>query len=127
MLLGRSSHMRREAPPGRSDDVICFSHLRWNFVYQRPQHLLSRCAKDRRVFFFEEPIIDDGPLRIEISSTKVGVILAVTHIPHDMLHEIGADKIQLGLIDKMFTDYGVTEHVLWYYTPMALGFTDHLK
>src|SRR4051794_29168797 len=35
-------------------DVICFSHLRWSFVFQRPQHLLSRCARDRRVYFVEE-------------------------------------------------------------------------
>ena len=48
----------REAPPGRAEDVICFSHLRWHFVYQRPQHLLSRCARGRRVFFFEEPVFD---------------------------------------------------------------------
>ena len=38
-------------------DLICFSHLRWNFVYQRPQHLLSRFAKQRRVFYIEEPIL----------------------------------------------------------------------
>ena len=39
-------------------DIICFSHLRWDFVYQRPQHLLSRFAKQGRVFFVEEPIYD---------------------------------------------------------------------
>jgi hypothetical protein len=38
-----------------SDVLLCFSHLRWNFVLQRPQHLLTRAAKDYRVFFFEEP------------------------------------------------------------------------
>ena len=37
-------------------DLICFCHLRWNFVYQRPQHLLTRFAKHGRVFVFEEPI-----------------------------------------------------------------------
>lgn len=31
-------------------DLVCFSHLRWDFVYQRPQHLLTRCAQIRRVF-----------------------------------------------------------------------------
>ena len=35
-------------------DVVCLSHLRWDFVWQRPQHLVSRCARSRRVFFFEE-------------------------------------------------------------------------
>src|ERR671912_376468 len=37
-------------------DLVCLSHLRWDFVYQRPQHLLSRCAAGRRVFFVEEPV-----------------------------------------------------------------------
>src|SRR5437764_199769 len=41
-------------------DIVCFSHLRWNFVYQRPQHLLSRFAKNSRVFFIEEPVWDVG-------------------------------------------------------------------
>src|SRR4028118_738956 len=48
-------------------DLVCLSHLRWNFVYQRPQHLLTRCAKKRRVFVIEEPIFDaaqDGKLDI---------------------------------------------------------------
>ncbi|WP_232373236.1 hypothetical protein [Pinibacter aurantiacus] len=37
-------------------DIICFSHLRWNFVFQRPQHLLGRMAKQYRVFYIEEPV-----------------------------------------------------------------------
>ena len=36
--------------------LICFSHLRWDFVFQRPQHLMTRFARDRRVIFWEEPI-----------------------------------------------------------------------
>src|ERR671913_115444 len=47
-------------------DLICFSHLRWAFVYQRPQHLLSRFAKHTRVFYVEEPIFaDEEKLSIE--------------------------------------------------------------
>ena len=38
------------------EDLVCLSHLRWGFVYQRPQHLLSRFAKQQRVFFIEEPV-----------------------------------------------------------------------
>ncbi len=40
-------------------DLVCLSHLRWDFVYQRPQHLMSRFAKNGRVFFVEEPIFTD--------------------------------------------------------------------
>ena len=47
-------------------DLICFSHLRWDFVYQRPQHLLKRSARDRRVFFVEEPVFDNGSMRLEV-------------------------------------------------------------
>ena len=34
-------------------DLVVFSYLRWDFVYQRPQHLLSGLAHDRRVYFVE--------------------------------------------------------------------------
>ena len=37
-------------------DLLCFSHLRWDFVFQRPQHLMTRFAKGRRVVFWEEPV-----------------------------------------------------------------------
>ena len=51
-------------------DVICLSHLRWNFVFQRPQHLMTRCARERRVYFVEEPVLEAAAqprLRIERS------------------------------------------------------------
>jgi hypothetical protein len=49
--------------------IVAFSHLRWNFVYQRPQHLLSRLAALHPVAFVEEPEFDaDGPARWERSS-----------------------------------------------------------
>ena len=40
--------------------LICLSHLRWNFVWQRPQHLLSRAAADYDTFFIEEPMFESG-------------------------------------------------------------------
>src|SRR4030081_3265945 len=43
----------------RSPAIICFCHLRWNFVYQRPQHLLTRCQKLVDVHIWEEPIFED--------------------------------------------------------------------
>ena len=44
-------------PPWMSPLVV-FSHLRWDFVYQRPQHILSRLAATRPVVVIEEPIHD---------------------------------------------------------------------
>jgi hypothetical protein len=40
--------------------LVCFSHLRWDFVWQRPQHLLSRAAQHYRILFVEEPMFRPG-------------------------------------------------------------------
>ena len=36
-------------------DLVVASHLRWNFVWQRPQQLLSRLAGKHRILLIEEP------------------------------------------------------------------------
>jgi hypothetical protein len=41
-------------------DLVCISHLWWDWVWQRPQHLLSRLARQYRVFWVEEPHIEIG-------------------------------------------------------------------
>src|SRR3954462_12801400 len=49
----------RARAPSQSSILICFSHLRWNFVHQRPQHLLTLASKQQRVIYFEEPVFGD--------------------------------------------------------------------
>src|SRR5690242_21700935 len=63
-------------------DIVCLSHLRWDFVFQRPQHLLSRAARDGRVFYVEEPVFEDGPTRLRISGRDSGVQVVVPVLPH---------------------------------------------
>lgn len=110
-----------------ASDLLCLSHLRWNFVYQRPQHLLSRCAQKRRVFFFEEPIFGPNETeRIEISNPVHGVWVVVPHLPEG-LSEAEINAVQKRLIDSLLSEYQVQQYICWYYTPMALGFTQHLK
>jgi UDP-galactopyranose mutase len=117
--------MPRSVTGARPPDLICLSHLRWNFVFQRPQHLMTRCARERRVFFFEEPIFGDAKPRLDIAESN-GVIVAVPHLPAGT----GADAavaLQRRLIDELVDRYRCDEYVLWYYTPMALAFTHHLR
>jgi UDP-galactopyranose mutase len=108
-------------------DLICLSHLRWDFVYQRPQHLLSRCAKDRRVFFFEEPIYGEGPLRLDVSQREENLYVVVPYLPEGLLSEVAVEAIQQALVERLIREHVITDYVLWYYTPMALGWTRHLK
>ncbi|HKP72235.1 MAG TPA: glycosyltransferase family 1 protein [Pyrinomonadaceae bacterium] len=108
-------------------DLVCLSHLRWDFVYQRPQHLLSRCAKQRRVFFVEEPIFGQGASRLDVTQREDGVYVVVPHLPEGLSSEVAVEAIQQAMIDRLFAEHNIRDYVLWYYTPMALGWTRHLK
>jgi UDP-galactopyranose mutase len=108
-------------------DLVCLSHLRWDFVYQRPQHLLSRCAQTRRVFFIEEPVFENGTMRLEVSRRDCGVWVAVPHLPEGLRSEVALAAVKREMVERLFREQGIREHVLWYYTPMALDCTRHLK
>src|ERR1041385_415228 len=57
--MSRGTTIRPSTPRGLVPlprPVVVLSHLRWDFVYQRPQHLLSRLARRRRVLYVEEPL-----------------------------------------------------------------------
>jgi UDP-galactopyranose mutase len=107
-------------------DVLCLSHLRWNFVFQRPQHLLTRCAKNRRVFFFEEPTIEAGAPRLVVTRTAEHLWVAVPHLPEGLTVE-QTHAALTSLIDQLIDEHDLQSYLLWYYTPMALPFTRHLE
>lgn len=107
------------------DDLVCFSHLRWNFVYQRPQHLLARAAKHQRVFFVEEPVPVDGAPFLEIRRAD-NVTIAVPHTLRSLTPE-GLIAAQRELIGELFQRESITNFDSWYYTPMALRFTSQLQ
>jgi len=119
--------MNPPAPASSLPDLVCLSHLRWNFVFQRPQHLLTRCAAERRVFFVEEPIVDPEAQVARLERRRDGnVEVAVPRIPPDLC-ESDADGVQRKLLDELLEAEDVRDYVLWYYTPMARAFTDHLQ
>jgi UDP-galactopyranose mutase len=108
-------------------DLICFSHLRWDFVYQRPQHLLSRFAKERRVFFVEEPMFSDEQSKMQISARQDNLLVVVPQLNHLDVEKKPTDDLIRGLLDQMLREENVTDFVAWYYTPMALNFSEHLE
>jgi UDP-galactopyranose mutase len=114
----------QDANPG-SLDLICFSHLRWNFVYQRPQHLMSRCARERRVFFVEEPELGNTPAHLRMEKDPSGVIVVKPYLPHG-LDEEQTNAAMQKLVDQFFAEE-IRDYILWYYTPMSLNFSRQLK
>ena len=104
--------------------IVCLSHLRWNFVFQRPQHLMTRFARERRVFYVEEPVYERGtPPRLQLER-QGNLMIAVPHLPEDSTER--SEELQAALLQELLSDEGVSEYILWYYTPMALGFTAEL-
>jgi UDP-galactopyranose mutase len=110
----------------RESDVICLSHLRWGFVYQRPNHLMARAARERRVFFFEVPVIGRGPSRLEVNQVASGLHVCTPHLPEGISdHE--SESIQRSLLAEMASGRGVERPIVWSYTPMALPLTDVIE
>jgi UDP-galactopyranose mutase len=108
-------------------DLICMSHLRWGFVFQRPQHLMSRFARTRRVFFVEEPIFEgtEPHLRASVCS-KTGVHVQTPILPCGLNHQ-EALNVQRTLLRSMLQKNHISDYIAWYYTPMAREFASDLK
>jgi UDP-galactopyranose mutase len=110
---------------GTFPDLVCLSHLRWNFVFQRPQHLMVRFAKTRRVYFVEEPLYEDIQVPTMSVDMHDGVWVVVPRLPRGFDEESTTDA-QRAALDKLIMRDELSRFVLWYYTPSALRFSDHL-
>ncbi|MCX5986166.1 MAG: glycosyltransferase [Chloroflexi bacterium] len=127
-----ASDAAAESPP----TIICLSHLRWDFVWQRPQQLLSRFARTRRVYFIEEPIFEsssarssDGasfrlnrePIGVPPSTNLTGVVTA-----QPICRDPGAggglvlDEMYAHLLKELVRSENIERYILWFYTPMLL-------
>ena len=112
----------------RSATLICFSHLRWNFVFQRPQHLMSRFARDMKVIFWEEPVEiepkETAYLKVRDADDFPNVRLVVPHLPQNMPADAREAALSRLLDAHLASVQGPI--IAWYYTPMMLPFSRHL-
>ena len=109
----------------KSAPLVVLSHLRWNFVYQRPQHLLSRIARSRPVYFVEEPWLGGDEFRWERIESEGQVVVLRPHLP---AAEPGFSEASLAAmaapLRAQLAAERVEECVAWFYTPMALPLLD---
>jgi len=108
-------------------DLICFSHLRWGFVYQRPQHLLSRFANYFRVIYVEEPVFTKEKDGYHIYQSEDKVWIFTPHLQEDNGKEDNMYPRLQNLLQQWFTEFKIVNYFFWYYTPMALSFTSNFK
>jgi UDP-galactopyranose mutase len=123
--------MWMELPTGRPP-LLCFSHLRWDFVWQRPQQLMTRFARDRRVYFVEEPVYeaDAGePARGGVLRTRAcdGVVVA-----QPVCRDPGPaggwrlEAMYRRLLPELVAREGLTGYTAWFFSPMFLPAIDRL-
>ncbi|MEO6722577.1 MAG: glycosyltransferase family 1 protein [Ferruginibacter sp.] len=108
-------------------DIICFCHLRWNFVYQRPQHLLTRFAHYSRVFVMEEPEYGAENNYLEIKQVENKLIWIAVPKLRNGLNEQEKIEAQRILLDELIMSYYIHRFIAWYYSPMPLSFSDHIN
>jgi glycosyltransferase involved in cell wall biosynthesis len=106
-------------------DVLCFSHLGWDLVFQRPGHLMSHAARDRRVYYVEEPQLGERPA-LAMRVREGGVVVLTPQLPPD-LDAPTRDAVLRSLIDAHVRTERIERPWLWYYTPLALPWTSHLR
>jgi glycosyltransferase involved in cell wall biosynthesis len=107
--------------------LVVFSHLRWNFVYQRPQHILSRLAQRWRVIFIEEPMVNAGQNQLERFAPAGNVQVWRPHVTGDApgFHDDHLPALQRLVADAM-REESVSDYWVWFYTPMALPLATEL-
>jgi len=119
--------IKKSSPSGKIRNLVCFSHLRWDFVYQRPQHLLSRCALDCQVTVVEEPVYHSIKVpQWNLAVRENGVVIATPELPNGT-SESQVAEMQRQLLNQLFDRFSISDFVAWYYTPMALNFSRHLR
>jgi len=99
--------------------LIVFCHLRWDFVFQRPQHLMTRLAEHYDIVFVEEPVYSEGEAYLK--KTAVAPNITVCQ-PHTAIHAPGFHDDQIPTLQTLLADLvpGDEQPIVWFYTPMAL-------
>jgi UDP-galactopyranose mutase len=103
--------------------ILCFAHLRWNLVFQRPQHIMTRLADSFDVLYWEEPReeADCTEPRLERETLASGLERLIPVLPASQ-SEAARDVMLRALLDDVLAR-GSGPRVFWYYTPMMLGFS----
>jgi UDP-galactopyranose mutase len=126
---GAASFSSQSGPhPRGRQTLICFSHLRWNFVFQRPQHLMTRFAKGRKVVVWEEPVFGPPEKTPRLDSqvdAESGVVVLTPVLPEGSAREDHEGMLRTLLDTVVASAEG--DIIRWYYTPMMLPFSRHIE
>jgi glycosyltransferase involved in cell wall biosynthesis len=102
--------------------LIVHSHLRWDFVWQRPQQIFSRLAADHRILFLEEPQYEPGEPSLRLSEPQPGLLRAIPILPErlgvDDEAAITLPLVRVALAKHPLLEGAFDSPVQWFYSPM---------
>jgi UDP-galactopyranose mutase len=116
----------RSSAGGAARTTICFSHLRWDFVFQRPQHLMTRFAAVGPTVYWEEPVSapEGAAPSLQIRDGGDGVTVVTPELSDAIQGE--ARTAALSALLDGFLAGRAPVRLRWYYTPMMLAFSRHI-
>ncbi len=106
--------------------VIVHCHLRWDFVWQRPQQIFSRLAAHHPVLFLEDPVAGAGEARLEITQPVPNVFRAVPVLPDQATSYKAQCGVVLQLVKAALRDHRLLQArfdlpLQWFYSPMPVA------
>ena len=112
-------------------DLVVLSHLHWQWVWQRPQHVVTRLARRRatggaRTWFIEEPIDGDVP-QAELHTeerdgvTRIWLVVPPADPPAWIVGfaVAGAEEYP-EMLRRLLAEQASPAPDVWLYTPMAI-------
>lgn len=108
-------------------NLLCFSHLRWDFLLQRPQQLLLRFAENTNIYYVENPVFDaKGEPYLSFGTRSETLWKIVPHL-RSGLTSSQITKCMVQLMDGFLENANLEDWMFWYYTSSALSFTKKYK
>jgi UDP-galactopyranose mutase len=66
-------------------------------------------------------------MRLEVRESEEGVHVVKTYLPEGLRSDVATEAVLREMLDRVLAEHQIEDYVAWYYTPMALSFTQHLK
>ncbi|MFN2646380.1 MAG: glycosyltransferase [Burkholderiales bacterium] len=109
--------------PSMQSPIVVHCHLRWDFVWQRPQQIFSRLAAEQRVLFLEEPCYEGTQATLRLTEPQPGIVRVVPILPERMPVDdecaIVLPLVRAALERHPLLAGEFDSPIQWFYSPMT--------
>lgn len=105
--------------------ILVHCHLRWDFVWQRPQQIFSRLAPYHTILFMEEPIWEDGEPHVRVKETHANILQLIPVLPSSYALSVDAQcDVVLPMLRRALSEHPLLagrfeSPIHWFYSPLT--------